>query len=60
MTWVRYMLSFALIRGIFYKPNKYFHIFLATAPEANDPQQPTVEDVTQCATGANETSGNLY
>ena len=45
---------------IFYEPNKYFHTVAATAPEANDPQEPTFEDITQCATGATETSGNLY
>ena len=44
---------------IFFKPHKYFHIFVATAPEANDPQ-PTFENATQGATSATETSGNLY
>ena len=44
---------------IFFKPHKYFHIFVATAPEANDPQ-PTFEDATQGATSVTKRSGNVY
>ena len=44
---------------IIYEQNKYFHIFVDIAPEAND-SIPAIEDVTNAATIATEISGNMY